>query len=99
MVLPMYMRSDAMQEKERDEQKRLSHWVKHIRKTFSGDERFMILQEYYRQNHYHPLYVLRGSLSMLLEVPFFIAAYYFLSHLALLQGTSFHVIRDLGAPH
>lgn len=98
MVLPMYIRSDAMQEKERDEQNRLSHWVKHIRRTFKGDERFMILQEYYRQNHYHPLYVLRGSLSMLLEVPFFIAAYYFLSHLALLQGTSFHIIRDLGAP-
>lgn len=63
MVLPMYMRSDAMQEKEREEQERLFHWVKHIRKAFTGDERFMILQEYYRQNHYHPLYVLRGSLS------------------------------------
>ena len=98
MVLPMYMRSDAIQERERLEQERLSRWVSHIRKTFRGDERFMILQEFYRQNHYHPLYVLRGSFSMLLEVPFFIAAYYFLSHLDLLNGMSFHFIRDLGAP-
>ena len=98
MVLPMYMQSDALQEKERREQEKMSRWVKHIRNTFKGDERFMILQEYYRQNHYHPLYVLRGSFSMLLEIPFFIAAYYFLSHLDLLHGTSFHMIRDLGAP-
>ena len=98
MVMPLYKRSDAMQEHERKEQERLAPVSKHIRKVFKGDERFMILQEYYRQNNYHTLYVLRGSLSMLLEVPFFIAAYYFLSHLTILQGASFHMIKDLGAP-
>ena len=98
MVIPLYNKSDALQEHERKEQERLAPGIKHIKKTFKGDEQFMILQEYYAQNHYHPLYVLRGSLSMLLEVPFFIAAYYFLSHLTILQGTSFHFIKDLGTP-
>ncbi len=98
LVLPMYLRSDAMQEEERKKQKDMEMWVKHIRKTFKGDERFMVLSEYYRQNDYQPYYVLKSSLSLLLQVPFFIAAYDFLSNLSLLQGTPFLMIKDLGSP-
>lgn len=98
LVLPMYLRADALQEEERSKQKKMEYWVKHIRKTFKGDERFMMLSEYYRQNDYQPYYVLKSSLSLLLQVPFFVAAYDFLSNLTLLQGTSFLMIRDLGSP-
>lgn len=98
LVLPLYRRADAMQEQERQIQLKMAPWVKHIKKAFRGDERFMILQTYYRQNNYKPVYALRGSLSLLLEIPFFIAAFRFLSGLALLRGASFGPIRDLGAP-
>ena len=98
LVLPMYLKSDALQDEERKKQKSMEYWVKKIRKTFSGDERFMILSEYYRQNDYQPYYVLKSSLSLLLQVPFFIAAYDFLSNLSILQGTSFLMIKDLGSP-
>ena len=98
LVLPMYKRADEMQAEERDIEAKLRPWVKHIRKTFSGDERFMMLQTYYRQNNYKPSYSLRGSLSLLLQIPFFIAAYHFLSNLPLLQGLSFGPIQNLGAP-
>ncbi len=98
LVLPLYRRADAMQEEERDIQKRLKPGVDHIKKTFSGDERMMILQTYYRQNEYKPTYVLRGAVSLLLQIPFFIAAYNFLSNLILLRGASFGPIADLGSP-
>ena len=87
-----------MQEEERDMEKKLHAGVKHIKKTFKGDERMMILQTYYRQNNYRPTDVFKGSISLFLEIPFFIAAYHFLSHLGALEGVSFGVIRDLGAP-
>ena len=99
LVLPLYRRADAMQEEERALEAGMEKWVTHIRRTFTGDKRFMILQEYYRQNHYKPTYALRGSFSLLLEIPFFIAAYRFLSGLELLHGVSFGPIIDLGAPH
>ena len=51
LVLPLYMRADAMQEEEREIEKRLEKGVSHIKKTFRGDERMMMLQTYYRQNH------------------------------------------------
>lgn len=98
LVLPLYRRSDAMQEEARNIEEKLSKGVKHIKKTFTGDEQMMILQTYYKQNNYKPTDALNGSVSLLLEVPFFMAAYQFLSHLELIQGVPLGPIADLGAP-
>ena len=98
LVLPLYRRADAMQEEQRNTEMRLRRGVSHIKKTFRGDERMMMLQTYYRQNHYKPTYVLRGAVSLFLEIPFFIAAYRFLSELKLLDGVAFGPIADLGKP-
>ncbi len=98
LVLPLYRRADVLQAEQRDQAARMKPWVDHIKRTFRGDERFMILQTYYRQVGYKPTDALKGSVSLLLEVPFFIAAYRFLSGLSLLNGVSFGPIGDLGAP-
>ena len=98
LVLPLYRRADAMQEEARDTENKLHKGVSHIKKAFSGDEQMMILQTYYRQNDYRPTDALHGSVSLLLEIPFFIAAYQFLSNLELLTGVSFGPIADLSAP-
>ena len=98
LVLPLYRRADAMQEETRDREALLHDGVAHIKKAFSGDERMMILQTYYRQMHYRPMEALNGSVSLLLEIPFFIAAYQFLSRLTLLDGVSLFLIKDLSQP-
>ncbi|MBQ9021412.1 MAG: YidC/Oxa1 family membrane protein insertase, partial [Eggerthellaceae bacterium] len=98
LVLPLYRRADALQEEERDRMAAMKPWTDHIKKTFTGDERFMMLQTYNRQMGYKPTDVFKGSISLLLEIPFFIAAYHFLSHLQLLHGVSFGPLADLGAP-
>ena len=98
LALPLYNIADSLQEKERQIQKSLEKGIKRIKHAFKGDEQFMILQTYYKQNNYHPLYVLRSSLSILIEVPFFIAAYHYLSNCEALRGVSFLFMKDLGAP-
>ena len=98
LVLPLYRRADTMQDEERKIEAKLHDGVSHIKKAFRGAERTMILQTYYRQNNYSPLYVLRSAVSLLLEIPFFIAAYRFLSGLELLNGVSFGPVTDLGKP-
>ena len=98
LVLPLYRRADAMQENERARSMKMKPGADHIKKTFKGDERFMMLQTFNRQNGYKPTDALKGSVSLLLEIPFFIAAYHFLSNLELLRGVSFGPIADLGAP-
>ena len=98
LTLPLYRRADLVQQKERDRQKKFEPHIKRIKETFTGDERFMMLQAFYRERRYSPLSALNGSLSLLLEIPFFIAAYHFLSHLAVLDGARFGAIANLGAP-
>ena len=98
LVLPLYRMADDIQQKERDKQASMAFWVNHIKKHFSGDEQYMILSTYYRQRHYNQLSQLKSSLSLLLQIPFFIAAYRYLSGLQMLSGTSFGPIADLSQP-
>ena len=97
-TLPLYFMAEKQQQKERDIYKKMGPKIDTIKAVFSGDERFMILQTYYRQNKYHPLYALRSSFSLLIQIPFFISAYTFLSHLESLHNVPFLFIKDLGAP-
>ena len=96
LVLPLYKRADELQAEERDIQARMAYRIKRTKETFKGDERFMMLQEYYRINNYKPIYALRSSFSLLLQIPFFIAAYNLLSGMQSLQGMQFGPIADLG---
>lgn len=98
LCLPLYIVAERWQQLERDTQARLKSGVDRIKAVFKGDEQYMILSTYYRQNHYHPMMALRSSFGLLIQVPFFMAAYSCLSSLPALQGQSFLFIRDMGAP-
>ena len=98
LLLPLYRNADRIQAEERKKQEGMKKWVESIRSNFKGDERVMMLSAYYRKQDYHPLYSLRSSISLLLQIPFFIAAYHFLSNLSILNGTSFLCINNLGQP-
>ena len=98
LLLPFYNRAEAISEEERKRNEQMAPFVEHIKKTFKGDERYMMLQSFYKENSYKPVYALRSSIALILEVPFFIAAYNFLSDLTLLRGTPFLFLKDLGKP-
>ena len=98
LVLPLYRKADMLQKEENEIAKQLKPDIDHIKSVFTGDQRFMTLQSYYRKKNYKPYYVLRGSLSLLLQIPFFMAAYNFLSNLSVLRGVSFGPIADLSKP-
>jgi YidC/Oxa1 family membrane protein insertase len=96
--LPVYTIAEKWQDRERNLQKKFKPKIDKIKAVFKGDEQYLILSSYYRQNHYHPVYALRSSFSLLIQIPFFIAAYSYLSHLEALKGASFLFISDLGSP-
>ena len=98
LCLPLYKRADAMQEEEREKQEKMNKWISHIGKVFSGDERFMMRQAYYREQKYSSLSPLKGTISLLLQIPFLIAAYKFLSTLPVLKNASFWIFEDLSQP-
>lgn len=97
-TLPLYMVAEQWQETERNIKKKLKPGVERIKSTFKGDEQYMVLSTFYKENHYHPIYALRSSFSLLIQIPFFIAAYNFLSNLEPLKSYSFLFIKSFGEP-
>ena len=98
LVLPLYNMADAWQDEEREKQRKMKSKLDDIKAAFRGDERHMITNTYYRQQHYHPLMQLRSIIGVAIQVPFFIAAYHYLSHLTVLDGVSFLFLKDLSKP-
>lgn len=97
-TLPLYMVAERWSEIERDTQEKMSYRLNRIKNTFKGDERYMMLSAYNRLMGYNPLMAVRSSLGILIQIPFFLAAYHFLSELSDLKGVSFLFIKDFGSP-
>ena len=85
LTLPIYMVAERWQDVERGKEMAMAPKVGRIRKAFRGDERFMMLSAYYREQGYKPVYALRS-------------AYAFLSNLPALKGCPFWFLDDLGSP-
>lgn len=98
LCLPLYIVAEKWQDIERDKMSKMRPGTERIKKFFKGDEQYMILSTFYRQNHYHPIMALRSSFGILIQIPFFLAAYHTLSALSELQGASFLFIKDMGLP-
>ena len=96
--LPLYAVAERWQQVERDVQKKMKGGLERIKKAFSGDERYMMTQTFYKQHHYSPIMALRSSFGLLIQIPFFMAAYQFLSQLEALKGVPFLFISNMGVP-
>ena len=91
----MYIKAEKLQDIQRDILKKMEKKLESIKRNFTGDKKYMLISTYYRKNSYHPLMVLRSSLSLFIMIPFFMAAYIFLSEPRLLSGESFFFLTDL----
>ena len=95
LTLPMYVKAEKLQDIQRDILKKMEKKLESIKRNFKGDKKYMLISAYYKKNSYHPLMVLRSSLSLFIMIPFFMAAYIFLSEPRLLSGESFLFLTDL----
>src|SRR5688572_3976899 len=59
ILLPLYHLAESWQEAERRIQHRMRAKAEHIKATFAGEERYMMLRTLYRQHGYHPIYAVR----------------------------------------
>lgn len=98
VLMPAYHLAELVQEKEREIQSRMARKMAEFKFAFKGQERYWMLRTLYRQNNYHPVYVLRALLPLVIQIPFFIATFAMLSSYQPLQGVAFLGLQDLGRP-
>ena len=98
LLAPFYALADLWQNEEQGILKRMSERQKDIKAVFAGDERHFYLKTLYRHHEYSPLLSIRSSFGLLIQIPFFMAAYNFLSSYTPLEGESFWLLSNLARP-
>lgn len=98
LLIPFYNITQKWQKEDSEAQQRMAEKKAEITKVYQGKERFMMLKALYKQHHYHPIMQLKSSCGLLIQIPFFIAAYELLTQVMPLHGQAFGRIADLGAP-
>lgn len=81
ITLPIYNRAEYYRNEELRKRKDVEVWADRIKKSFRGKEQRYILAAFYKEKGYTPYHGLGASLSLLIQIPFFIAAYKYLSEI------------------
>ena len=96
LLIPLYRLASIWQGYENNIQQKMSLDLAGINHRYKGSKKDYLMMRTYKIHHYNPIYSLRSSLALLIQIPFFFSAYLFLSHNHNLQGISFLFINDLG---
>ncbi len=80
LLLPLYHMAEKWQNAERAIQAKMKDELILIKKSFVKSERMAMINTVYKIHGYHPIKAVRNSFGFLIQVPFFFAAYHFLSH-------------------
>ena len=98
LSLPLYNVAESWQAKERAIQDKMKPMIDNIKSVYKGDQRYLLIRACQRINGYKTIYAFRGTLGLLIQIPFFMAAYNFVHSLTGLSGVSFLFIKDLSKP-
>ncbi|MBI9066756.1 MAG: membrane protein insertase YidC [Salinivirgaceae bacterium] len=98
LLLPIFILIEKAKKKNDSLKLKMKPLIDEIKRCYKGQERFYYLKTLNRQYNYSPFKALIPILSLLLQIPFFIAAYQFLENYEPLAGVSFLFIKNLNAP-
>ena len=98
LTIPLHNLSNYWQKQDLHIQEKIAAKIAEFKRAFSGREYFMMIQTLYRQNNYHPSMALKNSFGLLIQIPFFLAAYQLLYNMPSLNGESFLIFANLNEP-
>ena len=77
LSLPLYNIAEKWQDSEREIQNKMKPMIENIKAVYKGDQRYLLIRACQRIHGYKTIYAFRGTLGLLIQIPFFIAAYNF----------------------
>jgi len=95
LLLPVFIYIEKSKKKDDVIKNKMKPLIDEIKRVYKGQERYYYIKTINRQHNYSSLKALIPILSLLIQIPFFIAAYQYLEHFEGMQGVSFGFIKDL----
>ncbi len=98
MMFPLYYIAEVWKRKEQEVEKRMGRRLSCIKRSYTGQKRYCMIKATHRLEGYTAASSFRTSFGLLIQIPFFFAAYHLLSHYEACRGVSWLFIRDFAAP-
>ena len=95
LMLPLFWIAEMIQSRERRRKLKMLPALEQLKDVSNKQEKYFYTKTIYRQHQYAPLYALSGLLGLVIQIPFFIAAYWMLIKYTPIEGVSFGPIKDL----
>jgi YidC/Oxa1 family membrane protein insertase len=98
LMLPLFWIAEKLQNRERARKARMQPALDRLKDVTNKQEKYYYTRRVYKQYSYSPIYSLTGILGLLIQVPFFVAAYWMLLEYTPLEGVSYGPINNLFQP-
>ena len=98
IMFPLFWIAERLQNKERERKEKMQPLLDEVKSVKNKQEKYYYTREIYRKNKYSPFYSLIGLAGLLIQLPFFLGAYWLLIEYNDLEGASFGPIGDLSQP-
>lgn len=95
IFIPISIFAKKIEVKERDKQKIIKEEVREVKKEYKGEAAFRKIEAIYKKHNYNIFLSFRANLSLLVMIPFFIAAVITLNENQVFTNKSFLMINDL----
>ena len=98
ILLPLQLWADKLQQKDLREKDAMRWELDSIKSLSNAQKKFYYTKEIYRRYGYNPIKSMRSLVGLLIQLPFFLAAYFMLGSFEGFSGQSFLIIKDLASP-
>jgi membrane protein insertase Oxa1/YidC/SpoIIIJ len=98
VLTPIYNITEKWREEDRKKKQQMKIMLDKISQNYKGKEKFFYTQAYYKTQNYNPLTSIKASTGLLIQIPFFFAAFLLLSNYEALRGVNFGILQDLSKP-
>lgn len=98
LLLPIFVLIERSKKRDDAVKRKMKPLLDEIKRCYRGQERYYYIRTVHRQHNYNSFRSLVPILTLLLQIPFFIAAYRFLENYEPLTGQGFLFIDDLSRP-
>ena len=97
VLLPLQLWADKLQQKDLSEKDAMRWALDSIKSLGNAQKKFYYTKEIYRRYGYNPIKSLRSLVGLLIQLPFFLAAYFMLKNFDGFKWQSFWIIKNLAA--
>ncbi len=98
IMFPLFYIAEVWKRKEQEVEKRMKRRLSYIKKYYTGQKRYCMIKATHRLEGYTAASSFRTSFGLLIQIPFFFAAYHLLSHYEPYRGVSWLFIKDFAVP-